>query len=300
MPPAAPTGRTVTAMGNASDGTAGDEPVYAVYAVLYAERDARRSQHFHPDFPPDADDAHDDAHDDRHEDAAMPMAYYVWAIVGPDATWVVDTGFTLDDADRRGRRLLRTADEALALIGVDAVSASDVVITHLHYDHVGGFGQFPAARFHVQDREVAFATGRHMTTHEQRRAYTPQHVADVVLAVHADRVVFHDGDAELAPGLTVHHVGGHTDGLQVVRVRTDVGWVVLASDAAHYYENLEARRPFPIVFDVDAMLAGFDRVIALAGPDGTWVPGHDPDVLRRFEPAGPGLDGVAVRLDRPR
>jgi glyoxylase-like metal-dependent hydrolase (beta-lactamase superfamily II) len=271
------------------------DPTYAVYAVQYAERDARRREHFHPDFPPPAGDALDAL--DPHDDAAMSMAYYVWAVVGADSTWVVDTGFTVADAERRGRRLLRTAADALALIGIDAASVGDVVITHLHYDHVGGFGQFPAARFHVQDREIAFATGRHMTAHANRRAYTPQHVADVVLAVHADRVVFHDGDAELAPGLTVHHVGGHTDGMQVVRVRTDSGWLVLASDAAHYYENLDARRPFSIVFDLEAMLAGFDRVLDLAGPDGTWVPGHDPEVLRRHPPARPGLDGIAARLD---
>ena len=114
--------------------------------------------------------------------------------------------------------------------------------------------------------------------------------------MHAGRVVFHDGDDELAPGLTVHHVGGHTDGLQVVRVSTGRGWLVLASDATHYYENLETRRPFTIVFDVDTMLAGFDRVRALAaGPD-MYVPGHDPQVLERYPAVGPDLEGVACRL----
>ena len=93
----------------------------------------------------------------------MPMDYFVWAVVGHDRTWVIDTGFDVGDAERRGRRLVRSVSEALALIGVDAATATDVVITHLHYDHVGGFAQFPAARFHVQDREMAYATGRHMT-----------------------------------------------------------------------------------------------------------------------------------------
>ena len=78
------------------------------------------------------------------------------------------------------------------------------------------------------------------------------------MEVYAGRVVFHDGDVELAPGLSLHRVGGHTDGLQVVRVHTEVGWIVLASDATHYYENFTAGRPFPIVFDVGAMLEGYD------------------------------------------
>ena len=132
------------------------------------------------------------------------------------------------------------------------------MITHLHYDHIGGFAQFPSARFHVQDREMAYATGRHMTRAALSHAFTPDHVAALVMEVYAGRVVFHDGDSELAPGLSLHRVGGHTDGLQVVRVHTEVGWIVLASDATHYYENFTAGRPFPIVFDVGAMLEGYD------------------------------------------
>ena len=260
----------------------GGEPVYRVFAVKYAERDARRSEHF--------------IGGDPHDDGPMPMDYFVWAVVGDNTTWVVDTGFGPADAEARGRRLLRSAADGLALIGVDAATAPDVIITHLHYDHVGGFDQFPSARFHVQDREVAFATGRHMTTRALNHAFTPQHIADFVLAVHAGRVVFHDGDAELAPGLTVHRVGGHTDGLQIVRVRTEGGWLVLASDASHYYENMEAVRPFPIVFDVGDMLNGYRRMADLASGPEMIVPGHDPAVLDRYPAASDDLAGIACRL----
>jgi glyoxylase-like metal-dependent hydrolase (beta-lactamase superfamily II) len=255
---------------------------YRVFAVKYAERDAVRGEHF--------------LGGDPHHDVSMPMDYFVWVVIGRHGTWVVDTGFGAGDAARRRRSLLRTAAEGLSLLDVDASTVTDVIITHLHYDHVGGFDQFPSARFHVQDREVAFATGRHMTDAAHQHAFTPQHIADFVLAVHEGRVVFHDGDRELAPGVSVHHVGGHTDGLQVVRVATEGGPLVLASDATHYYENLEARRPFSIVFDVDTMLAGFERVRELAGAPDMFVPGHDPEVLKRYPAAGPGLEGIACRL----
>jgi glyoxylase-like metal-dependent hydrolase (beta-lactamase superfamily II) len=263
---------------------------YVVYAIKYGERDARRSEHFHPDFPATPGDPHDDS--------PMPMDYFVWAVVdgATGRAWVVDTGFDADDAARRGRRLLRTATEGLALVGIDAATVADVIVTHFHYDHIGGLDQFPEARLHVQDREVAFATGRHMNDPSQRGGLTARHVADLVLAVHGGRVVFHDGDAELAPGLWVHHLGGHTDGLQVVRVWTASGWFVVASDAAHYYEHASSGRPFHIVFDIPANIAGFDRVRELAGGDGRWAPGHDPEVLRRFPPA-PGLGGIVARLD---
>lgn len=252
-----------------------------MFAIEYAERDARRPDHFIGGDP---------------HDTPMPMDYFVWAVVSDDHTWVVDTGFGQEDADRRKRRLLRSATEGLALIGVDAVTAPSVILTHLHYDHVGGFDQFPNARFHLQDREMAFATGRHMTTHTQAHSFTSRHVAEMVMAVHDRRVDFHDGDAELAPGLSVHLLGGHTDGLQVVRVYRRSGWLVLASDATHYYENMNASRPFPIVFDVDAMVAGYDRLRELAGRDGTIVPGHDPMVFERHAPADPALSGTVARL----
>jgi glyoxylase-like metal-dependent hydrolase (beta-lactamase superfamily II) len=255
---------------------------YDAYAVKYAERDARRPEHFLGGDP---------------HDAPMPMDYFVWAVSGGGRTWVVDTGFGEDDATRRGRRLVRSTTEALATVGVDAASVTDVVLTHLHYDHAGGWDQFPAARFHVQDREMAFATGRHMTRPALNHPFTSDHVAELVRAVHAGRVVFHDGDEELAPGLSVHLIGGHTDGLQVVRVETAQGALVLASDASHYYENMETGRPFPIVFDVGAMIEGYDSLRRLASTPEAIVPGHDPLVLARYPPAADGLEGIAVRLD---
>jgi glyoxylase-like metal-dependent hydrolase (beta-lactamase superfamily II) len=110
-------------------------------------------------------------------------------------------------------------------------------------------------------------------------------------------VVFHDGDEELAPGLSVHHVGGHTMGLQMVRVATQRGWVVLASDAAHLYANMEEGRPYPIVYNVFDMLAGHQRAYALATSRKHVIPGHDPLVLERYPPPRPELAGIVARLD---
>jgi glyoxylase-like metal-dependent hydrolase (beta-lactamase superfamily II) len=94
--------------------------------------------------------------------------------------------------------------------------------------------------------------------------------------------VFADGDSEIADGVTLHRIGGHSRGLQALRVRTRAGWMVLASDAAHFYENLWARKPFPIVVDLQDMLDGFDRLEALASRRDLVVPGHDPAVRRLF------------------
>jgi glyoxylase-like metal-dependent hydrolase (beta-lactamase superfamily II) len=258
-----------------------DPVTYRVYAIKYAERDGRRSEHF----------LGGDVHD-----GPMAMDYFVWAAVSEDATWVVDTGFGPLDAERRERRLVRSTAEALAAVGVDATQVSDVILTHLHYDHVGGCDQLPAARFHLQDREMAFATSRHMTRPAFRHAFTAEHVVALVRAVYDGRVIFHAGDEELAPGLSVHLIGGHTDGLQVVRVRTEAGFLVLASDASHFYENIGAGRPFPVVFDVGAMVEGYEALRRLASVPEAIVPGHDPLVLERYPAVAPGLEGIAVRL----
>lgn len=108
---------------------------------------------------------------------------------------------------------------------------------------------------------------------------------------------FHDGSSDIAPGISVHWVGGHTDGLQVVRVKTRRGWVVLASDASHFYANMDLQRPFPVVYNVGDMLEGYRTLDALADSHAHVIPGHDPDVLKRYPAAAPGLDGWVVRLD---
>ncbi|HXQ12886.1 MAG TPA: N-acyl homoserine lactonase family protein [Caulobacteraceae bacterium] len=256
---------------------------YEVYAIRYARHaDRTARQNF----------IGDDAHD-----GPSPLDFFVWLARGEAGTFLVDTGFDDAMAARRGRDLLTPVAEGLAALGVDAGAVKDVIITHMHYDHAGNHALFPAARYHLQDDEMAYATGRWMTHAALRQAYTADDVAEMVRKVFADRVVFHAGDAELAPGLSLHLIGGHTQGMQVVRIWTRRGWLVLASDAAHLYANMDEGRPFPIVHDVAAMLEGHRTLKRLASHDDLVIPGHDPLVLERFRPPDPALAGLTARLD---
>ncbi len=257
---------------------------YEVFAVRYAtKQDRMRSENF----------ILADAHD-----GVMPIDYFVWVIRSPSRTIVVDTGFGHGEGKKRGRQVLRLPREGLATIGVDATRVEDVVVTHMHYDHAGTLGDFPAAPFHLQEREMWYATGRYMGQPQPfAHAYVADHVCALVRRVFDGRVIFHDGASELTPGVSLHHIGGHTMGMQCVRVWTARGWVVLASDAAHFYESMEKRAPFPVVHSVAEMIDGFGKMLGLADSDRHVIPGHDPLVMARYPAPEPGLEGIVARLD---
>jgi glyoxylase-like metal-dependent hydrolase (beta-lactamase superfamily II) len=258
-------------------------PNYEVYALRYATVERRPQENFI------AADVHE---------SATSMDYYVWAIVGDGRTVVVDTGFTAEAAERRRRNFLRCPTQALKALSIDAGTVQDVVITHLHYDHAGNLDKFPQARFHLQKTEMAFATGPCMCEPFLRHAFEVDDVVQMVKHVYAGSVTFHDGDAHPWPGISLHRIGGHTDGLQAVRVHTKRGWIVLASDASHYMLNMSRRSPFPIVYHVGEMLKGFDRLRELAASDDHIIPGHDPDVLLRYPPLATDTpDVVALHGD---
>src|SRR6266849_2176224 len=154
---------------------------------------------------------------DPHDDSPMPMDYFVWAARNGQHVFVIDTGFDEAMAKKRGREFLHPPGEGLKQIGIDAAEVEDVILTHMHYDHSGNHELFPRARYHVQDREMRFCTGRWMTHPHARVPFEGEDVVAMVRHLFAGRVVFHDGYAEIAPGLSVHYVGGHSMGLQMVR-----------------------------------------------------------------------------------
>jgi glyoxylase-like metal-dependent hydrolase (beta-lactamase superfamily II) len=233
---------------------------------------------------------------DPHE-GAKDLEYFVWVAKRSDRLVVIDTGFNPTAAAERGRTMLRHPADGVRALGISPEAVREIVLTHLHYDHAGTLDAFPRASFHVQDTEIAYATGRCMCHGFLRRPYDIEDVVGFVRQVYANRVVFHDGFAELAPGLTLHHVGGHAAGLQVVRVFTRRGWVVIASDASHYYDNIQGSRPFPTVYHVGDMLEGFRTVRRLAPSEQHIIPGHDPLVMSLYPAPSTELDGIAVRLD---
>ncbi|WP_380056846.1 N-acyl homoserine lactonase family protein [Falsihalocynthiibacter sp. SS001] len=258
---------------------------WQVFAIKYAERNTRTRA--------------DSFIFDDHPAAQHGMDYFVWLLTDGVRNILVDTGYDTEEAARRDRPILRDPAKALEALNVTAESIDTVIITHLHYDHAGGLDRYPNAQFHLQEVEMGFATGPCMCDPTLSMPYTADHVCEMVKHVFAGRVIFHKGDGEVAPGITVHRIGGHSRGLQAVRVETEGGPVCLASDATHYYENFLQRKPFPIVVDVADMVMGFDTLTSLAGNETSRViPGHDPLVTEYY--GAVGTSGFVWRLDKGR
>ncbi|MGB3243460.1 MAG: N-acyl homoserine lactonase family protein [Sulfitobacter sp.] len=230
-------------------------------------------------------------------DISMPLDYFIWLVRNEHRTFILDTGFDAKTGKKRGRKLLRDPGEGLRYLGVDPDTVEDVVLSHMHFDHAGNHGLFPRARYHLQDSEMAYCTGRCMCHDALRYPFEETDVVAMVGKVFAGRVAFHDGVSELGPGIELHHMGGHSKGLQVMRVWTRRGWMVLASDASHFYAHMEQGRAFPIIYNLADTLEGNDRIYALASERDGVIPGHDPLVMKRYPPAAPGLEDIAVRLD---
>lgn len=263
-------------------------PTYEVLALRYAMTAPDRPRH--ENFMPGMD----------LHDGPMPLDYFVWAIRSPERVIVVDTGFGPEAAAARGRTLLHDPVDLLARAGIVAAEVRDVVLTHLHYDHAGRLDAFPAATFHLQDREMAYATGRPMCHACLRAPFDVGDVLEAVGLVHSGRVRFHDGDSELCPGVTLHRIGGHTGGLQALRVATARGPLVLASDAFHFSENRLRRAPFPLVHHIGEMLDGFIRCEELAGGrEDMLIPGHDPAVTIRWPRLLPDCPDILCLHEAP-
>jgi glyoxylase-like metal-dependent hydrolase (beta-lactamase superfamily II) len=260
--------------------------IFDLYAIRYATNPSRPKRDNFIMLPPG------DFHD-----GPMPIDFYVWVAKSDKRTILIDSGADAAMCRARGHDFLRCPTEGLGLVGIDAKDVSDVVTTHLHWDHAGNFEKFPNARFHVQQREVAHACGASMGNEFLRRPYDVEHAISLMRALYGGRVAMHDGEDELAPGFTIRRVGGHTPGMQIVRLMTRRGWVVVASDAMHFYANRETGVPFAILVDVREYMAGWQVLDQLAESPDHIIPGHDPRVRAIYPAAKPGLEGMAVRLD---
>lgn len=259
--------------------------VWDVYAIRYATNPRRvRGQNFILEERPLE---------------PLTLDFFSWVLIGADRAIVVDTGMAPEKAAKHGHDFLASPVDALRALEVDPGRVETVVMTHLHYDHTGHVEAFPAARFLLQAEEMAYVTGPYMEKRWFRRAYEVDEIARFVGYLHEGRLQLHGRDHAVADGVSVHWVGGHCAGQEVVRVRTRRGWVVLASDALHYYEEIERGVPFAVAFNLSDMIVAHDRIRELADSDDHIVPAHDPRIMKLYPAASEALAGFVARVDAP-
>lgn len=265
----------------------GDD-VYEVVILRYGTREAAASEVYLN-------------HHLYHEpDAAIGMDYFIWVIRNSARTICVDTGFSGAIGRARGRTLLVEPGKALAEIDVDPTAVPTVVVTHAHYDHIGNLPLFPDSQLVLAADEYQFWMGPHRRRTQFHHSIEDSELEYLSAAVTGGRVTLFSGRLDLAPGVELVQLGGHTPGQTVVRVATLAGVVLIASDAVHYYDEYDKDRPFSSVADLVGMYAGFDTIRAWfrAGEVQHLVAGHDPTTLDRF-PAMAGMAGTAAVIGRP-
>jgi glyoxylase-like metal-dependent hydrolase (beta-lactamase superfamily II) len=255
--------------------TAQAAPEYEVYAIRYGTLPAFRVS----GLIQGADTA-------RRLDVAM----MVWLIRGPDGRNVlVDAGFYREPLMRQWKPAAYVRpDSAVAAAGVRAADISDIIVSHIHWDHFDGADLFPNARVWIQREEVE----HHIDTAGvvRNRTLNPADGAMLHALRQAGRVRLVEGDArEIIPGITVYTGGKHTFQSQYAGVHTAAGTVIIASDNVYLYENLDQRLPIAQTLDPASNLAAQARMTALAAKHSFVVPGHDPAIFERFPVVAPGV-----------
>lgn len=244
---------------------------YDAYALRYAHRPGGKAEEF---FRFDAY---------QEPDREWGVDYYFWLLRNEDRTVLVDCGFDRASGEAKGRTLETDPLELLDRMGVTAASVDHVVISHMHYDHIGNVDLFPNATFTVARAEYDFWTGPSSDRELFRWAGAPGPVAKVVQLARDERLTFVDEPTEIAPGIVVRPVGGHTPGTSIVEVDGTAGHVTVASDAAHFYEEFERDRPYNLFDDLQKVYRTYDVLRENAErPGAVVVPGHDPRTRREF------------------
>lgn len=229
------------------------------------------------------------------QDEPIPVEYYFWVIRNAERTVIVDTGFSEDGGAKRDREMLIHPREALRLLGIDPSQIHALVLTHGHYDHIGNADLFERVPIYMAQSEYEFWTSP-MARRRQFAYYSEEREIAVLEQARADgRLHLFRDDCDLFPGIRLSRVGGHTAGQSIAYADSADGTVLLASDAVHFYEELEKDMPFTVASDVPGMLEAFDRIRDEQNKTFTHlVAGHDKAVLERYPACNLLPEGLAA------
>ncbi|MEV0161849.1 N-acyl homoserine lactonase family protein [Nonomuraea fuscirosea] len=258
---------------------------YEVLAIRYATRATSRAQTFL------------NHHLYGEPDTPIDMDFYLWVARNEQRTVIVDTGYSAASKGHRApREDLSAPVEALAALGVLPEDSPQVIVTHAHYDHIGNLHAFPSSEVILARAEFEFWTGPYAGRRQFSYTTEPEELEHLRQVRDEGRATLIDGATQIAPGIEVIPVGGHTPGQVVVQVATESGQAVLASDAVHFYEEVVLDRPFTYLTDLTGTYRAYDLLREMTqAPGSALVAGHDAGVMTRF-PLLPGAGEQVVRV----
>jgi glyoxylase-like metal-dependent hydrolase (beta-lactamase superfamily II) len=266
----------ILALASALPTFAQNKPQYEVFAIRYATI---------PDFPVAGLVAGAD------KDRKLDIAMLIWLVRGNGRNILVDAGFYRPQffKDWKVKDYTKPSD-TLQRVGLKPEDITDVIISHLHWDHADGLDLFPNAKIWIQKDELQYYAGEAWQSRRTHGGIDPEDVLALVKLNTQGRVGLVNGDAqEILAGIICYTGGKHTYASQFVGVNTSGGTAVLASDNMYLYENLDKHVPIAQTLDAESNLRAQDRMKQLAGSPKLIIPGHDPAEMTRFPEVAPGV-----------
>lgn len=226
----------------------------------------------------------------RDWDQRVRRAYYFWCLLGPAGPVLVDSGVTPRRAAQREMKNYRSPVEVLAGLGIEPDQVRHLVLTHLHWDHCGGAGLFPAAQVHVSQAEWDFWSQDPQATRSVfALLHEPEDQVALRRAKEEGRLHLHLGNTALVPGLELIAAPGHSPGLTALKAFTERGEAVLASDCGHTFANFAEGWPSMFIFNLPQWLRSMARLRRQVAAPELLFPGHDIAMSEDYEEVAPGV-----------
>jgi glyoxylase-like metal-dependent hydrolase (beta-lactamase superfamily II) len=228
-------------------------------------------------------------------DRRLDIAMMIWVLKGGGRVALVDSGFHRERYFRQfAVKDYIKPSEAILPLGIRPEEVTDLLVTHMHWDHAGGIDLFPAARVWIQKDEYDYYAGEAWQSDRTHGGIDEEDVVELVKRNIAGKVSFVRGDDETSlPGIGFGVGGRHTWASQFIAVETGRDVVVIASDNMYLYENMEKHLPVAQTLDAASNLRTQDRMRSLVTEPRLLVPGHDPAVFARF----PRVTDRIVRIE---
>ena len=222
---------------------------------------------------------------------SVDITFMIWLLKGDNGKNIlVDAGY-LDTTKVRGKGYIRP-DSLLERINVSPYDITDVILTHPHYDHIGGINLFPKAKVWMQKDDFDYFVGEAWEDKETSKYYRKNDVRNIIEINLQGRLKLVKGDdIEIMPGIRVYIGSKHSfeNMYLLVNSNSKTNKIILASDAIWLYYQLDNLLPPTLCLDPVAYVEAMKRMKTLVTNPDLIIPGHDDLVFSKFPKVAEGI-----------